>query len=205
VTKFAGRPAAAFALAVGLAAVAVGGTGLILTRHWVTPRYPAAAVLRVPVGPTVARPSPVAAPVALTIPAIGVRTPLIRLGLTTSGALQVPPSASIAGWYTGSPRPGAIGPAIIAGHIDSYRGPGIFYHLFELRPGERLYVRRADGTLAVFRVTAVRSYPKDDFPTRSVYGATPDRELRLITCGGTFDPSLRSYLGNVVVYASEIT
>ena len=202
---FAKRPAAAFALAVGLAAVAVGGTGLILTRHWVTPRYPAAAVLRVPAGPAVARPGPVAAPVALTIPAIGVRTALIRLGLTTSGALQVPPSASIAGWYTGSPRPGAIGPAIIAGHIDSYLGPGIFYHLSELAPGDRLFVRRADGTLAVFRVTAVRSYPKDHFPTHSVYGATLDRELRLITCGGTFDPSLRSYLSNVVVYASEIT
>jgi LPXTG-site transpeptidase (sortase) family protein len=201
---FAGRPAGALALAVGLAAVAVGGTGLILTRHWVTPRYPVAAVLRVPTGPAVARPGPVASPVALIIPAIGVRTPLVRLGLTTSGAMQVPPSASVAGWYTGSPRPGAIGSAIIAGHIDSHQGPGVFYHLSQLRPGNRLYVRRADGTLAVFRVTSVDTYRKDDFPTRSVYGATPDPELRLITCGGSFDPSLGSYLSNVVVYASEI-
>jgi LPXTG-site transpeptidase (sortase) family protein len=205
VRTFAARPAAALALAVGLAAVAVGGTGLILTRHWATPRYTAAAMLRVPTGPVVVTPGPAPVPVTLTIPAIGVRTPLIRLGLTATGALQVPPSASIAGWYTGSPRPGAVGSAVIAGHIDSYRGPGVFYHLSRLRPGDRLYVRRADGTLVVFRVTSVDTYPKDEFPTRSVYGPTPDAELRLITCGGTFDPNLRSYLSNVVVYASEIT
>jgi LPXTG-site transpeptidase (sortase) family protein len=201
------RRAAALALAAGLAAVAAGGIGLALTRHPVAPRYPAAAVLPAPAGPIAARPgavaAPVAMPVALTIPAIGVRTPLIHLGLTASGALQVPPRASIAGWYTGSPRPGAVGSAVIAGHIDSYLGPGVFFRLSRLRQGDRLYVRRADGTLAVFRVTSVRTYRKDQFPTRSVYGPTPDAELRLITCGGTFDPSLHSYLSNVVVYASE--
>ena len=75
----------------------------------------------------------------------------------------------------------------------------------ELRRGDRVYVRRADGTLAVFAVTSVRTYPKDRFPTQSVYGPTPDPELRLITCGGTFDYQLHSYLSNVVVYAREIT
>jgi LPXTG-site transpeptidase (sortase) family protein len=209
VRTLAGRPAAAFALAVGLAAVAVGGTGLILTRHWVSPRYPTAAVLAIPTGPIAAGPGPatvvVPPPVTLTIPAIGVRTALVRLGLTASGTLQVPPAASVAGWYAGSPRPGAIGSAVIAGHVDSYRGPGVFYRLSQLQPGDRVYVRRADGKLVVFRVTSVDAYPKDDFPTRSVYGATPDPELRLITCGGAFDPSLHSYLGNVVVYASEVT
>jgi LPXTG-site transpeptidase (sortase) family protein len=201
------RPAAALALAVGLAVVAAGGVGLFLTRHPVTPRYASAVVLPTPTGPIAAKPGPVAAPVALpvtlTIPAIGVRTSLIHLGLTASGALQVPPTASVAGWFTGSPRPGAVGSAVIAGHIDSLQGPGVFFRLSQLRPGDRLYVRRADGTLAVFRVTSVRTYKKAQFPTISVYGATPDAELRLITCGGTFDPSLHSYLSNVVVYASE--
>jgi len=206
----AGRPAAALALAAGLAAMAAGGAGLILTQtHPSTPRWPAAAVLPTPTGPIAARPGPlagpVAAPVALTIPAIGVRTSLIRLGLTASGALEVPPTAAIAGWYTGSPQPGAIGPAVIAGHIDSRRGPGVFFGLSRLRPGDLVYVRRADQTLVVFRVTLVRTYPKDQFPTGNVYGSTPDPELRLITCGGTFDPQLRSYLNNVIVYASEIT
>ena len=64
-------------------------------------------------------------------------------------------------------------------------------------------MRRADGTLALFRVTKVASYPKDRFPTAAVYGPTPDAELRLITCGGTFDPAQGSYLSNVVVYAAQ--
>jgi sortase (surface protein transpeptidase) len=144
-------------------------------------------------------------PVALTIPAIGVQTSLIHLGLTTAGTLAVPSSTAVAGWYTGSPRPGAIGPAVIVGHVDSHVGPGVFFHLSRLRPGDRVYVRRADGTLAVFRVTATLSYAKDRFPTLAVYGPTPDAELRLITCGGAFDRQLRSYLSNTVVYAVQVS
>jgi hypothetical protein len=143
----------------------------------------------------------VARPVWVSVPAIGVRTSLIDLGLTKNGTLQVPASTAVAGWYTGGPRPGAAGAAVIAGHVDSRTGPGIFYWLRSLRPGDRVYVGRADGTMAVFTVTSVRMYAKDQFPTAAVYGAVPDAELRLITCGGVFDRSLGSYLSNVVVFA----
>jgi len=145
-----------------------------------------------------------AAPVALQIPAIGVRTRLVQLGITRQGTLQVPSSPSVAGWYTGSPRPGEIGSSIIAGHIDSYLGPGVFYRLRELHPGDRIYVLQADGRSAVFLVTAVHQYPKAHFPAPAVYGPVPDAELRLITCGGTFDHATRSYLSNIVVYSTEV-
>jgi sortase (surface protein transpeptidase) len=79
----------------------------------------------------------------------------------------------------------------------------VFFFLSRLHPGDRIYVRRADKTLALFRVTAVRSYAKQQFPTLAVYGPVPDAELRLITCGGTFDAATRSYLSNVVVYAVQ--
>lgn len=141
-------------------------------------------------------------PTALDIPAIGVRTRLVRLGLTAAGTLQVPRSTAVAGWYTGSPRPGEPGSAVIAGHIDSDRGPGVFYHLAELKPGNLVYVQRGRGRLAVFKVTAVRTYLKSKFPTAAVYGPVPDSELRLITCGGTFDPASGHYLSNVIVFAS---
>jgi sortase (surface protein transpeptidase) len=162
-----------------------------------------------PSGVVVAPPSPltgeeVAAPASLSIPAIGVRTGLLRLGLTARGTLQVPSSTSVAGWFTGSPRPGAVGSSIIAGHIDSYRGPGVFFRLRLLRPGDRVYVRRSDGTLAAFRVYAEHMYLKDRFPTGLVYGPAPDAELRLITCGGVFDRATGSYLSNVVVYAAQV-
>jgi sortase (surface protein transpeptidase) len=111
----------------------------------------------------------------------------------------------VAGWYTGSPRPGEIGSSIIAGHIDSYIGPGVFFRLSELHPGDRIYVLQADGRSAVFRVTAVRRYAKAHFPGATVYSAVPDAELRLITCGGRFDPATRSYLSNIVVYSIEVS
>ena len=143
-----------------------------------------------------------AKPVWVSIPAIGIKkTKLIHLGLTKSGALQVPHSTTVAGWFTGGPRPGATGSAVIAGHVDSKTGPGIFFWLRALKPGDKIYVGRADGTMAVFTVTRVHRYAKDKFPTEAVYGAVPDPELRLITCGGIFDRSLGSYLSNVVVFA----
>jgi len=132
-----------------------------------------------------------------------VSTQLVTLGLTSSGALEVPSSTSVAGWYTGSPKPGAIGPAIIVGHIDSVSGPGVFFRLSELRAGDMVYVKRLDGTLVEFRVTSVQMYLKDRFPTEAVYGPTPDAELRLITCGGAFDSATGHYLSNIVVYATE--
>jgi LPXTG-site transpeptidase (sortase) family protein len=146
--------------------------------------------------------APVAEPVGLTIPAIGVSTSLVRLGLTAAGTLQVPSSTTVAGWYTGSPRPGQTGAAVIAGHVDSQAGPAVFFRLRLLRVGELVYVRRADGSLAVFRVTAVQTYLKSQFPTMAVYGPLPDAQLRLVTCGGTFDSTTGHYLSNVVVSAT---
>ena len=205
----AGLRTAAMLVAVGLVAAGAGAGGLALTRHPDVPRAAALVLLPAPTGPIAAAPAPgaaqVAEPVSLVIPSIGVTSALVHLGLTSSGALQVPPSTSVAGWYTGSPRPGSIGSAVIAGHIDSVTGPGIFYRLSQLRRGDRVYVKRADGTLAVFEVTEVQMYAKDVFPTAAVYGAVPDPELRLITCGGTFDYTTRSYLSNTVVYAKEVS
>jgi sortase (surface protein transpeptidase) len=209
------RKPAAIVFAAGLVVIVAGTAGLLLTHHSTPALRPVAAgvaALPGPAGPIVAppqsaQPAPVASPVSLTIPLIGVKTQLITLGLAAGGALQVPPlsSASVAGWYTGSPRPGAVGSAIIVGHIDSVTGPAVFYRLSELRRGDDVYVKRADGTTAEFRVTSVQTYLKDHFPTQTVYGPTPDAEIRLITCGGAFDPATGHYLSNIVVYATEVS
>jgi len=204
-------PAAVVALAAGLVVIVGGTAGLLLTRHLTPALRPVAAgvaALPAPTGPIVAPPHsadprPVARPVLLTIPLIGVSTQLVTLGLTSSGALQVPSSTTVAGWYTGSARPGAIGSAIIVGHVDSVSGPGVFFRLSELRAGDMAYVKRSDGTLVAFRVTSVQMYLKDRFPTETVYRPTRDAELRLITCGGAFDSATGHYLSNTVVYATE--
>jgi sortase (surface protein transpeptidase) len=204
------RPAAAAALIGGLLAAGGSVTGLAVASQTGHPALPAGkpALVPVPIGRQAPAPQPspqqVAEPTGLVIPAIGVRTGLVQLGITSAGTLQVPSSTSVAGWYTGSPRPGAVGAAVIAGHIDSVAGPGVFFRLRLLRPGERVYVQRADGSLAVFAVTAVRSYLKTSFPTQAVYGPEPDAQLRLITCGGTFDYATGHYLSNVIAYASLV-
>jgi hypothetical protein len=206
------RRPAAIAFAAGLIVIVGGTAGLLLTRHSTPALRPVAAgvaALPAPTGPIVAPPqsapaAPVASPVSLTIPLIGVKTSLITLGLAQGGAMQVPSSTTVAGWYTGSPRPGSIGSAIIVGHIDSVTHPGVFFRLSELRRGDDVFVKRADGTTAEFRVTSVQTYLKDHFPTGQVYGPTPDAELRLITCGGAFDPATGHYLSNIVVYATEV-
>jgi Sortase domain len=146
-------------------------------------------------------------PVHLDVPAIKVSSDLLDLGLNPDGTLEVPPLAkdSRAGWFHGSPTPGQTGPAVILGHVDSAEyGPGVFFDLGALTPGDTATVTRADRTTVTFRVDRVVRYPKDQFPTLDVYGNTADSELRLITCGGAFDPHARSYLDNIVVYASMV-
>jgi hypothetical protein len=205
------RPVAAAILACGILAVGGGVAGLAVASQTGRPATPVGkpTFAPVPVGKQAPVPLPsvrrVARPVSLVIPAIGVSTTLVHLGLTATGTLQVPSSTSVAGWYTGSARPGAIGSAVIAGHIDSVSGPGVFFRLRLLHPGERVYVRRANGSVAVFEVTAVHSYLKTRFPTEAVYGPQPDAELRLITCGGTFDYATGHYLSNVIVFASLVS
>jgi LPXTG-site transpeptidase (sortase) family protein len=150
-------------------------------------------------------PLPPSPPTQLEVPAIGVSTDLLQLGQNADGTVQVPPLArdSKAGWYRYSPTPGELGPAVLLGHVDSAEyGAGVFFRLGALKPGDTLSVTRADDTVAAFRVTRVASFPKDRFPTLDVYGNTDDAELRLITCGGAFDSSTRSYENNIVVYAA---
>jgi hypothetical protein len=144
-------------------------------------------------------------PVSMAIPAIGVRSRLLRLGLNPDGSIAVPSlvtSADQAAWYKYSATPGQPGTAVIEGHVDSYNGPAVFFRLGALRPGNRINVTLADGVTAVFRVTGVREYAKDEFPAKTVYGQAGYPALRLITCGGDFDAATGHYLSSVVVFAS---
>lgn len=204
------RPSAAIGL--GVLAIAMWSLiGLVVGAAWLmtsdrpAPRAsgPAAAVVQTQ------RPDlPVSSgagerPERLRVPRIGVDTHLMDLDLTATRQLQVPPLSQpwTAGWYDRSPVPGDIGPAVLAGHVDSRTGPAVFYRLRELRRGDRIVVDRSDGRTATFAVDRVEQVEKAAFPTRRVYGATPRPELRLITCGGSFDAASGHYTANVVVYA----
>ncbi|MGI8870252.1 MAG: class F sortase [Mycobacteriales bacterium] len=152
---------------------------------------------------------PAATPQRLSIPTIGVSSSIMKLGQQKDGSIAVPPVSdphSPAGWYTGSPSPGQLGPSVLLGHVDSAKyGPGVFFDLGKLRPGDTVDIARSDGVVGVFRIDGVVSYPKDDFPTLAVYGNIDHAGLRLITCGGTFNPGTGHYESNTVAYASLVS
>ncbi len=140
----------------------------------------------------------------MQIPKIGAQSSLVAVGLQADGSLEVPPveNPGQAAWWSGGPTPGEVGPAVILGHVDGMRKPGVFFRLKELRPGDDVVVARRDGRELHFRVTRTTAVAKNHFPTDEVYGDTAGPELRVITCGGKFDRKAHSYVDNIVVYAA---
>lgn len=139
----------------------------------------------------------------LDIPRIGLSaSKLEHLPLLADDTLGAPKDPDLAGWYSDGPVPGAVGPAVIAGHVDSTTGPAVFARLTELRRGDHVTVKLSDGRTVGFTVDRLVTAPKEKFPTDAVYGPTPDSQLRLITCDGPYDQRARSYVDNTVVFAT---
>jgi sortase (surface protein transpeptidase) len=146
-------------------------------------------------------------PVRIDIPSIGVSSALDRLGRAPDGTVETPPlrRAAVAGWYALGPRPGDPGSAVILGHVDSKRGPAVFFRLRELRRGDQVTVRRADGSVLRFVVERTEQFDKQRFPTDDVYYPTLTPGLRLVTCGGLFDYRSGHYRSNIIVFAAVRT
>jgi sortase (surface protein transpeptidase) len=190
----ASRPAATPEATRPAASPATGRQAAAPTRTTQVVNFPVGSWRRLPLSP----------PVRVEIPAIGVSAPLVRLGLDPDGTMQVPGDFQVAGWFTGGSQPGQLGPAVIAGHVDSHTGPAVFYRLRDLRPGDQVRVVRADGLVVRFTVESLASYPKWSLPDEAVFGATTAPALRLITCAGTFDRTRHSYRDNLVVSAVRV-
>lgn len=144
-------------------------------------------------------------PVSLRIPAIGISVRLSALGLHPDGTVQVPSDFQEPGWFRLGPTPGQRGSAVILGHVDSYKGPAVFFRVRALQVGDRVDVTLADGVVTHFAIRLVAMYAKDQFPARLVYGSRGFSDLQLVTCGGVFDRDTRSYLSNVVAFTSLVS
>lgn len=207
------RSARGLAVAALVAVVAIAGCVVVYLRaqsH--RPSAPAGAAgtsatstsngpsLQAPV-PQQPQPAGATIPVRVSLPRLDITSGLQHLHLLKDGELQSPSTWQQAGWYADGIRPGDVGPAVIAGHVDSVNGPAIFYRLKETRTGDAIRVTEASGHTLTFVVTEVHSYPKSHFPTAAVYGPTALPELRLVTCTGDFDYIHRNYLDNLVVFA----
>lgn len=197
-------------VAAALCACGLGVAAAAMTSHGPLPDsaasvIPASIKTAVPKVTSDARVRPLkrSAPVRIRIPAIGVAAPVLPVGLNADGTVQVPPLAdhNLTGWYRYGPAPGQRGPAVILGHVDSVTGRSVFFKLKDLRKGDKVYVTLADGKTAVFAVDGLQRTAKTQFPTNAVYGKLRYAGLRLVTCGGAFDPATGHYEDNIIVYA----
>jgi LPXTG-site transpeptidase (sortase) family protein len=152
--------------------------------------------------PTV-QPLPRSRPVRLLIPKISVDAPFTDLRIGPTGQLEPPPAAdtNLVGWHVNGASPGEAGTSVIAGHVDTKTSAAVFAGLAELEKGDVFYVDRADGRRASFVVDSAETFAKDDFPSDRVYADTAQAEVRLITCAGDYDHTVRDYTDNLVVFA----
>jgi hypothetical protein len=192
--------AAGVVLLTGLVLVGLGVRG---ASHPLAAPAPSSAAPAAETAPTaVALAAGRSAPETLHIPDLGLSVPVGSLGLDADGSVQVPSNTVEAAWFRLGPTPGQIGSAVILGHVDSAQGPGVYFRLGTLAPGDQVDVDLADGMTARFTVNSVAQYTKARFPAQRVHGSHGSSALQLVTCGGVFDHQSGSHLSNVVVYTS---
>jgi len=213
--KFSRRNWGAIGIAAALVVMAVSGSALAIaassrsiagTSHSTSSAHEGAAggIQTPDAGPTTAPKAGVTV-THVSIPDIGVSSDIELLTLDPAGALLPPVDFNKAGWYSGGVVPGQIGPAIIAGHIDSVTAPAVFANLHKVTPGMKILVSLSDGSAVTFEANRSEVAPKTQFPSSSVYGNVPTPQLRVITCDGTFNPATGHYDDNLVVYATLVT
>ncbi|MEE4489661.1 class F sortase [Streptomyces sp. BE230] len=195
------RPFPRLIAAAGLIPAAAAALVLLLGSPLTEPRTSDAP--RSGAASTTTAPLPAPRPLRVDIPALHLSAPLVDLTLDDRGKLGVPDPAerNLAGWYRDGVTPGSPGTAIVVAHVDTPTGPAAFAGLDTLRPGATVDVRRTDRTMATFRIYAIEEFEKSDFPSSRVYGPAKDAQLRLLTCGGAYDPAAGGYQSNVVAFA----
>jgi hypothetical protein len=205
------RASSAVLLALGAVLIGVPAAGALTADTATRPdHHPELGGVTRPVAPSAPNQPPAKPaeeplePRRIVIDSIGVAAAVDTVGLAADGTLSTPTDVARAGWYTGSSRPGGKGPAVIVGHVDSVDGPAVFARLAELEVGDVVTVENGSGTALPFAVSTVTRHPKRSFPSDTVYGASPDAELLLITCGGRYDRD-SGYVDNVVVFARALT
>jgi LPXTG-site transpeptidase (sortase) family protein len=153
---------------------------------------------------TIVKQAPRSVPLRLMIPSLDLDAPVVSVGIEPDNSMQIP-GASEAGWYRFGPQPGdAEGSAVVAGHVDHAGQPGVFLDLREVEVGADIFVTDNDGEQHQFQVAERYQVDKDELPAPELFRTTGEPVLTLITCGGSFSKSERSYSDNIVVRAVPV-
>ncbi|MGC5771231.1 class F sortase [Paenibacillus pabuli] len=139
-------------------------------------------------------------PVRLCIPSVHLSTTITPIHLSKDGHLQVPKSSEVAGLYVDGVLPGEEGNAIVAGHVDNYTGPAIFYPLKHLKPGSFVLLFDQNNQYLKYEVLEVQSYYTQEAPLDKIFGDTPEKQLNLITCTGKYDRKKKEHEKRLIVY-----
>ena len=149
-------------------------------------------------------PDPAPAPVGLVVDSLGISSAaIVDVGVEPNGEMEIPGATEI-GWYRFGPSPGEPGSAVLAAHIAFNGRDGVFRDLADIEVGDIVEVLFDDGSIDRFEITETAQYSKDELPVDRIFAKKGPSELTLITCGGDFNRSLRSYSDNVVAYAEPV-
>ena len=193
-------PTVAPAIATDVSATPIVPTATIAPTATVAPTPTVAPIPTV--APTVAAAPRAGQPVRIQIPSIKVDAAIEYVGLTPDGNMDTPKNYDNTAWYEPGARPGDVGNAAIAGHVDSKTGKAVFWDLAKLKPGDEVFVVGDDGVTRRFVVAAIDSYGRTDAPLQQIFGPTSERHLNIITCDSTTPFADGHYASNVVVYTN---
>lgn len=142
-------------------------------------------------------------PKALVIRDLDLLSPVRAVGVEESGELEVPDETEV-GWFQYGSAPGLPGATVLAAHVSWNRTVGPFNQLGRLEPGARVDVIADDDSIRVYEVVERVVYDKDELPRDRIWTTTGDETLVLITCGGSYNPDIRRYRQNIVIYAVPV-
>ena len=188
-------------------AVVVAGCASLLLIVQLAPLFEASAATQRPARGTAFLRKPqtnVGLPVRLRIPSIEVDAAIESVGVTPKGAMDTPKDPDNVGWYDRGSRPGENGSAVLAGHLDWYKGKtAVFQHLDKLRAGDLLFVETDTGRFLTFVVRETRTYKPNEYAP-DVFQSSDGSHLNLVTCGGVWDTILKIYRERLVVFTDAV-
>ncbi len=144
-----------------------------------------------------------AQPVRITVAALDIDASIRPVGVEADGEMEIPGATEV-GWYRYGSRPGDNGSAVLAAHVDFNGEVGVFFDLGKADAGDIVDITYSDESVRSFVVTERSQYEKQSLPFDEIFRREGDPSLVLITCGGDFNPSLRSYEDNVVLFAEPM-